>query len=367
MFRVENWHSDKWWREAEYAHLLNPEMPFELIDLAMNEVATVFNEAWFAGGNWNHPAMHSLAARGLSPLQYLVDLGRDLLQVSGCPRLPTVKDELRQASHFASARVLLMVGAALSRDGHLVEFGPELPSGKRPDILAESAGQRVFIEVKNLAESEAHAAYDMLSFALMDAISDLQFSPPWSKFSDCGFDIDITEQTVALLGAGVEVDQATIRVVVNSVIIGITQHFAQSEPPFEFSAGGYAQVRIAKDTRGSLSSPIIAPETELKRILQKHFKRPPEQLHPSEPGILLIKSQAVLDPAMARDIVEPLLAARGNSARQLCAAVFLPLSSNMTVPWSMFPPFAVFNPNAIIHPAELSTFQTLAKAFGLVA
>jgi hypothetical protein len=205
-----------------------------------------------------------------------------------------------------------------------------------------------------------------ISNEIMFAVSDSQSRFPWSEHQDLGFDIEITETLIGLLGAGDDADQAIRNAIVSGLIENIEHHFAISEAPFEFDVDRYAHVRIALDAKCSISGPPISPEAELRRILQKHFRKPPEQLSPSDPGIMVIKSASVLDPGMVRKFLEPLLAARGDSGFQLSVAVFLPARGSVPIEWALFPPFAVLNPCARVHPSEVIAYRTLATAFGVV-
>lgn len=140
----------------------------------------------------------------------------------------------------------------------------------------------------------------------MFAMSDLQRSESWANLTDHGYEIEISEQTVGLLGAGAEADAATISGVVNRVVNEIRDHLGRAAPPLDFDVAPYARVRIAPKLQSALFGPAFAPESELRRILQKHLKDAGSQLHPSYPGILVIQTSSVLDAMMTRTTVEPL-------------------------------------------------------------
>jgi|SRR5579862_2450549 len=354
----------KWWQSEQYRRMLNPDLSLELVDRAMERVFGVFTPDWCAE-NTKHPACFYLSARGLMPFTFLFELGIDLLLVSECLRLPSVIHDLRQASAFSSARTELSFGAALKRCGHRVEFRPLLPNGKCADLATNDQDQTAFIEIKQLSQSEAQVSFQRLCMALVLAFSDLQRREPWSTYASFGYEIDITSKTVGLLGAGTEADEATIAAVVDAVRTELTGRFAYTEPPFDFNIGSYARLRIALDAKCTLTGPPFAPELELKRILQKHFKNPTDQLPPLHPGILAIRTASVLDATLTRNTVEQLLARQGNEGSQISAVIFLPVYSSFPVRRSMFRAFAVLNPCTQFPARDLEVYKSLRDVFDI--
>ncbi len=354
----------KWWQSEQYRRMLNPDLPPELVDRAMERVFDVLNPDWCAE-NRKHPACFYLSARGSMPFTFLFELGVDLLLASECLRLPSVIDDLRQASAFASTRTELGLAAALTRCGHRVEFRPPLPNGKCADLAVADQDQTVFIEIKQLSQSEAQVSFQRLCLALVRALTELQRREPWSTCAGFGYEIDITSKTVGLLGANPRADEATIAAVVDSVRAELTSRFANAKPPFDFNVGDYARLRIALNAKCTLTGPPFAPELELKRILQKHFKNPTDQLPPQHPGILVIRTGSVLNATLTRNTVQQLLARQGDQDSQISAVIFLPVYSSYPVRRSMFRAFAVFNPRAQFSARNLDVYKSLRRIFDI--
>lgn len=345
--------------------MLNPDLPPELVDRAMGQVFGVFTSAWQTE-NAQHPACFYLGARGSMPFTFLFELGVDLLLTSECLRLPSVIHDLRQASSFSSARTELNLAAALTRCGHIIEFRPPLANGKSADLATKDhPEQTVFIEIKQLSQSEAQLSLQRLFMALVSTFSELQRREPWSACAGVGYEIEITHKTLGLLGANAVADEATIAAVVAAVNAEVANRFASGQPPFEFNAGSYARIRIAPDAKCTLAGPPFAPELELKRIVQKHFKNPTEQLPPLHPGILVIRTGSVLDVTMTRNIVEQLLARQGSEGGRLSVVIFLPVYSSFPVRRSMFRAFAVLNPRAQFPAQNLGVYKSLRKLFDM--
>jgi hypothetical protein len=355
---------DKWWHAEQYRRMLNPDFPQEMVDRAMDRVIEVFHSDWQTE-NAQHPACFYLRARGSMPFVFLFELGIDLLLTSDCLRQPSVIHDLRRASTFSSARTELSLASALTRCGHIIEFRPPLANGKSADLATKDPEQTVYIEIKQLSQSEAQLSLQRLFMALVSTFSELQRREPWSACTGVGYEIEITHKTLGLLGANAVADEATIAAVVAAVNTEVTHRFASGRPPFAFTVGSYACVRIATDANCTLAGPPFAPELELKRIVQKHFKNPTEQLPRLHPGILVIRTGSVLDAAMTRNIVEQLLANQGNEGGHLSAVIFLPVYSSSPVRRSMFRAFAVLNPRAQFPAQDLAVYKSLGKFFDM--
>lgn len=355
---------DKWWRTDSCMRILNSSLPGDFVDSVMLRLHQVFDPDW-CGRREAHPVRFYLHARGTIPFAYLFELACDLSYVSECLRFPSLVDDLRKAALFSSSRLELQIAAGLVRSGQLVDFRPPLASGRRADLLSHDSSHDLFIEVKETTQSVPQASLQTLNFSLITALSDLQRTEPWKSFADMGFQVEVSDTTLGLLGAGGDVDEATISGVTRAVVAEVKERFAKCQPPFEFDVDQYARVRIAPGAQCTLGGPPYAPEVELKRILQKHFKAPIWQLSLTKPGILVIRSCSVLDDFMTRTTLSPLLAKWGQQASHLSAVLFLPVFTSFPVHWSMFRAFAVVNPAARFPADELPAYRSLCRNFGI--
>jgi hypothetical protein len=354
-----DWSREKWWQEDHYRGFM-PGLTADQIDAAIARVAEVFNAKW-AAREEPHSAWQFLLMRGTLPLESLVSLGSDLLDVTDVIRLPSIINDLRTPSHYESARVELEVGALFRREGYAVEFHPALPNGKKSDLVVND-GESVFIEVKRLSTSDARASAEELSIILIDAVREL-----FSKKQGLRFQIELTDAIMDLLGSGPDADHGTIHGLISAVTSELKERLEHDEPPFRCEVAGLARVTVGPDLQTtSLSGPPINPAADLRRILTKFLRNPGEQLHPDHPGILVCKTGAVaiMNAALTRVRVEPFLGANP-SARHLSAVVFLPVYSSLPARSPIFPPFVVFNPSAQFPASELSAYQTLARHFEL--
>lgn len=352
---------EKWWHEAQYQRSLDSDASMEQIDSALNRVAEVFDEDW-CGSNTRHPVSFQIHSRGLNPLRFLSTLGQQLISVATCLRHQQLIEDLKRADHFSSAYLELFVASKLQEHGHCVELRPKLPNEKNADILTKEDGLGVFWEIKQLSPSDARKAVEQLSQELLFSVARLQASgDTWPK--EAGYEIVISERTLDSLGAGDDSDQALTAELIGMMMTEMNNRLQIGELPFEFNIRSYLNVRVGIGLTPRLSGPVFAPEPELKRVLQKHFKEPNRQLYPERPGILLIQSAAALDPLMTRKIVERLLE---KQPVHLSVVVFISVFPPDSMAYVFFPSFAVENPRARFPAKDLKAFQSICRIFNIV-
>lgn len=350
-----------WWRKDQYRRILPPSLPTDLIDAAMNRAYEVFDPEW-RQGNLSHPAIAAITLPGTLSLHFMFELGIDLLSVDKCMRYGRVIKGLRKPREYFAARTELAVAGMLRRNGHEIEFQPPLPNNKRADLIAESHGQTVYVEIKKLLQSDARWLLDRLSFALLFATGEMFRTEPYSNFQGLGYEIRITEAVFDILGG----DKAANDVAISRIVSGVTEEARNrlrgGDPPFCFPAGDCVHLRIESGIQSSVSEPPLNPQDELRRSLAQHFESPGAQLHLDHAGLLIIESSSILDPSATRRQVEPLLCALGDEASQLSAAIFIPVYTSPPVRYGLFQAFPVLNPKARFPAHGLRSFQVLAES-----
>lgn len=357
------WYGEKWWQEEQYRGYL-PNITPERVDAAIARVAELFGPKLSPDAQ-PHPAWMFLGPRGTLPLECLVELGSDLLDVEGCLRLPSIIRDLLVPSHFEGTRLELMLAAVLQRKDFCVEFRPELPSGKRSDLRVENGEQTVFFEVKRLSASETQESVSHLSTSLIFAVGEiLQTKNPWPDMAGIGYEIELSDAINNLLGTGLESDGATIQGIVAQVGTELNARILSQVPPIIYDVAGVVRVRIGPNIRNCLSGPTLSPIADLKRALTKFLRNVGEQLHPDYPGILVCQTGSVLDASITRLCVAPLLANQGTS-RHASAVIFLPVYTSLPERFPIFPPFALPNPAATFPARDLSAYQALVGHFGI--
>jgi hypothetical protein len=359
---LHDWHVEKWWHEEQYRDFLR-DIPLEVVDSSVARVAQVFNSKWMAKRD-PHPAWMFLGARGTLPLECLVELGTDLLAAEGALRLPTVVGDLRAASHFRSASIELKLAAIFCRLGYEVEFRPPLPNGKEADLCVTDKNSHVFFEVKTLSQSDVELSTSELSMAILMAVGEFLRNQELPETRALGYEIRLSDGVSDLMGAGQEPDRATIHGLTSGVIAELAAHFGRNELAFVYEVAGLVQVRIGPNLRSSLSGPKINRVADVKRAVMKFLRRAGEQLHRDHPGIVVCHTGSVLDSAVTRVCIEPLLGVQA-SARHVSAAVFLPVYTSRPERVPFFPPFAVFNPSATFQARDLDVYKTLSHEFNL--
>src|SRR5437879_165417 len=83
----------------------------------------------------------------------LVDLDSDLAELSGTPGLSKLVLSMNDKNSYFDHRACLWFGAKYKRAGYYVEFIPEVPGKKTPDMLLRdnSTGLTAFLEVKHVS------------------------------------------------------------------------------------------------------------------------------------------------------------------------------------------------------------------------
>lgn len=357
------WYGEKWWQEDQYRGFL-PNVTAEQVDAAIARVARVFDSKWMARAE-PHPAWVFLGPHGTFPLECLVELGSDLLDVDGVLRLPSVIHDLRVPSHFESTRLELRLAALLRREGYDLEFRPSLPNCREADLAVKDGDQRVFLEVKRLLESEAQTSTSRLSMAIIVAVGDLLRTKPWVDIPGMSYEIELSDSIGDLMRAGPVSDRVTIQGLTSGVVAELKARLEHQTPPFEYEVARLVRVRIGHNLRAGLSGPRLDPVADLKRALRKFLHNAGRQLHPEHPGILVCQTGSFLDAAITRIRLEPLLASQEH-ARHVNAAVFLPVYTSLPERFPIFPPFVVFNPCAAFATQDLSVYQTLSRHFGII-
>lgn len=349
-----------WWHKDQYRGILPPDLPADRVGAAMNRAYEVFDPEW-RQSNLAHPAIAAIALPGTLSFHFMFALGTDLLSVDKCLRYGKVIESLRKPREYSPARTELAVAAALRRKSHEIEFQPPLPNGRKADLIAESHGQTVYIEIKKLLQSEARGLLNRLSLALLLAIGEVFRTDPYSNFPSLGYEIRITETVFDVLGGDKEANEAAISRIVSGAVEEAKNRLVYGEPPFCFPAGECVHLHIASGIRSSVSEPSLNPQDELERSLAKHFKNPGAQLHPDHAGLLIIESSSILVPSATRNEVEPLLCALGDEASQLSAAIFIPVYTSPPVRYGLFRAFPVLNPKTRFPAHDLRAFQVLAE------
>src|SRR5271157_2516995 len=324
--RTVRWYGEKWWQEEQYRGYL-PNVSPERVDAAVARVAELFGPE-LAPDAEPHPAWMFLGPRGTLPLECLVELGSDLIDMEGCVRLPSIIRDLLIPSHFESTRLELMLAAVIRREGFCVEFRPELPSGKRSDLRVGNGQQTVFLEVKRLSASEAQESVSRLSMALIIAVGEILRAIPWPDAPGIGYEIELSDVVSNLMGAGLESDAAIIQGIVAQVGTELKARLLSEVHPIIYEVAGVVRVRIGPNVRNCLSGPTLSPIADLKRALTKFLRNVGEQLHPDHPGVLVCQTGSVLDASITRICVEPLLASQGQS-RHASAVIFLPVYTSL--------------------------------------
>lgn len=187
----KNWWHSRWWLQEEYVRIYSEKASTEEVDSAISRVTDLYDSKW-AEQTPYHPVYCWLLSQGLLPLQFLYQLGQDLLELDGSLRLSSVIADLRNPGNYESARFEMGIAAHLKMKGSRVEFRPPLPNGREADFVAAYEGEQVYFEIKRFQDSRAQLALDHLTRTVSIELSSLtgEGGPPNLRGRHYQIDID---------------------------------------------------------------------------------------------------------------------------------------------------------------------------------
>jgi hypothetical protein len=350
---------DRWWLKHKYTRLYSEKISPAEVDRAMGRVFGVFNLDW-KDRTPQHPIYGSLLAEGLLPLQNLLSLGQALLELDNAPRLGLPIDDLKQPTSYESTRLEIQFAAWLKKLGHRIEFRPPLPNGKVSDFVAHLGDQHVYFEIKRLQKPQSELSLDELSQLLQSSILNLIETSSHPDVKGKGYNVEVDEGLVNLLGINSDADRAIIEGIGQQILNEISDR-ANKGQPLDFVIPSIARVEIGNlgDRKSGISWPMLSSHAELKRIVRGHFVDSIEQLHPKHPGMVVIGISGEVDPEMTRVVLEALLARLGPKATHVSAVIFFPVMYSIPEPWALFAPFVVHNRFAKTSASDLRALEDL--------
>jgi hypothetical protein len=354
-----HWWGDRWWAKDEYTRLYEGRTTLQEVDSKIDRVKEIFSEEW-GKATGLHPVHWWLWMQGTMALDFLLGLGANLEEVSGCIGLREVIEGIRNPSDFESARFELALGAILAECGHNIIFRPSLPNGKEADLSACKDDQQVFLELKKLRQSQGQMAASEFSSQIMMAINDLT-SPPDGPLLNYHFEVTLYPELLNSLGAGPEIDAHIINGAVEKIKKETQARVQRGELEFEIPrVGTFVFDRESGTKNSGVASSYGGAWSELKRILQSHVRDAVNQLHPKAPGIIVVQSEGELDEPLTELIVSSLLSSLGSKAQHVSASLFLPVTYSLPTRWAMFNAFSVINPKAVYPPENVQAFRDLS-------
>jgi hypothetical protein len=363
------WYENRWWREEQLRGPLPCGYSVEMVDGAMERAAKVFDSEWCALQR-PHPAYAQMALmQGFLSFRLFFPIGRDLLSLEGCTRLPSLERELRDESSFYSTMLELEIAAALRRMGHSVELKPPLAQkkkgqpGKTSDIGVLEHDSTTHYEVKIFTGSKLRNRIGDIQSRIAEAMFRLVVTRSWVGPAP-GYCVEISSSILESKGLTALMDDTGCAALTSEFEAVVAEKMKSPILPSEFVAANHIHVRIAIDEQSSISGPPVPPDVELRRVWLQHFKTVPNQLPVGSPGVLIIQPSATVNPREVGEIVEDRMRNWGFAGAHVLAAMFLPIRGDYLVPWALFHPFFVQNPQATMDPMSLPSFRTLTEIYG---
>jgi hypothetical protein len=277
------WWREEWWLRPEYCQAAC--IPLESVAAAFEKLKTVFPANWIRGvveQRAPHRALQDLYAQGLLPFWALYPIGRDLIEVTGCPGYHRLVERLRTASDYTAACSELGIGALLHRKGYGISFSPRVLPSKVPDLLATKAAEEVCIEVKIVGESQRDQLISDLMQELSFALATLH-----DRFR---YRICLAHDLPHIFGPDVKENVRLIKAFVDRIVRRVQQAITLSELPCEIEIEGVALLQLSASGRegSSIESPEISEKNELRRLMRNAFLDAVDQLPAHTPGVVIV-------------------------------------------------------------------------------
>jgi hypothetical protein len=359
--KMAQWREDQWWLAEEYVRVYQQNISPDQVNRCVAAVARVFNERWIRS-KVAHPAYEFLCIQGLSPLHSLVSLGHNLLATEGSQNFRKVLEDLRHPGNFASTRLELALAARLREAGHVVRFRPKLENRRESDFVACLHAEEVFFEVKIVRQSQNEQALTEFTIRLAIAMGDLTRSPG-GQFAELHSRIDL-DPKVPLVG-GPEVDYRVLDGIIKRTTARVIEHLQSGNYEFMVPYVGSFRFGPKNITSQAISRPIPSPIVELGRIMRSCLRKAVRQLPKNQPGLIVIRTEGVLDEAQSRLVVERFLTGEESAAAHVSAVILLPVSYLVPAKWSLFDGFVVENPLAHFPIRSLHAFRVIAETCDL--
>jgi hypothetical protein len=361
---LETWPDSRWWQAEEYARIYENRFSHEQIDRAIGAVARAFDQKWAQAAR-PHPACFYLLSQGSVPLQFLVNLGNDLLSVEKSKGFAQIQRDLREPGNFESARLELSVASLLNECDHEIEFHPKLPNGRHSDIVARKAAQEVYFEVKIIREAQTTDALSAFTDWLMREVDSLIRSVG-SPFAGKEYQIELVPELAEVLRAGLKADPEFVGTFSKSAWSSISESIRRGSLEFSIPRlGSFSFKPSQSPAHSTLSSHPLSSAMELRRILGVLADGAMEQLPGARPGIFVVRTAGGIEEDQCCHELMKLFHEKGDQASHVSAVILLPVFYSLPQRWSLFEGLAIENPLARFPASSLSAFQTLVEECAL--
>lgn len=361
---INQWRQDRWWLDDEYVsqyeHAISPDQ----VDCCVAAILRVFDEKWIQQ-DLPHKAYYEIFSRGSMPLNAIIGLGSDLIAVQNSAGFRKIMNGLRDPWNYDSAKLELAVAAMYRDAGYEIELHPKTRTPKEADLLTRLDGEEVFFEIKTLAESDETKNIRSFTTWLMSALGELippeRDSPARQLNWRVELAPDIWNRSLKQVAQGEHVADF-----LSELNATISLHIDKGPGTFEIPGIGLFELAPASSLPECGVRTIINPANELSRIMRSRFRNALQQLPPNKPGVVVFRTEGILQESVSNTAVQSLFKAEAQNAAHVSAVIFLPVSYAVPQRWSPFKKFAVQNPCAQFPASNLRAFRTFVDLCGLV-
>jgi len=249
-----------------------------------------------------HPLFNDLFAEGKSHFEFLLALGRDLLDVGEADLMGDLYNRLKDTNNYEGAFFELRILAYLKRRGFSIQRHP--PSGigmKEGDIRVSKGSEVLFVELKNLLKpSEVNKNISNISYKLFhEVISGL----PGSYMLHLELSKNLCEK--AKTKKGLRNLWGSIPSIVQQLKEYIVKRINNGEWGCHTVHGLaeyhlYQRQRASSGGQGSFTGLPFLQQAEIEKMFRNAVRNAVNKLPQNRPGILMVELPFFIDSNMIR-------------------------------------------------------------------
>jgi hypothetical protein len=142
--------SEKWWLKDKY--LQQTTFSPKDVEKGFDAIIKIFDEKWFKNlteeSIISHQVSKSLERRDLLSLEFLANLGLDILEIKSLPKGKNLINKLKHAENYWGAYFEVSIIAMIKRHGYSVELEPLTQNRRRCEARINKGKEIIYLECK---------------------------------------------------------------------------------------------------------------------------------------------------------------------------------------------------------------------------
>ncbi|MFY3741360.1 MAG: hypothetical protein HMLIMOIP_001815 [Candidatus Nitrosomirales archaeon] len=314
----------EWWVYSEYSRnddLRHCKFQKDAVELGFSEIKGRFDSMWYKE-QMNRQTHHPLVSIffpgvGTSPLEYITQLGLDIIDCSKVKNVDLILKRLLNASQYNSARFELEVSAFFMRQGYDVGYNPfnnEWEEG--PDLSISNRMNTMYVECKAIEQSYADHCMSAVVRMAHEKLYDVK-----AKIM-----IDYSRDILDLFRG--KLTKSAEEIIAN-IVTDITNPIMQKVAKEEFTdlnIPGLADVKFALSdgVTGAVGGrfPILSSAAELERVIANAVDKGIKQLN-DKPGLIAVSHYLGMNVDLAETVLDAVFKSHSDTYKNLVGVMFV--------------------------------------------